>query len=66
LQFSFSHFANYLIDVKFVRRYGYHMADIAPITRERIAQTEKTIRPFVRRTPLVRVDGADFGLPRVH
>jgi threonine dehydratase len=38
------------------------MADIGPITRERIAATEKTIRPFVRRTPLVRLDGADFGL----
>jgi threonine dehydratase len=38
------------------------MAEIAPITRERIAATEKTIRPFVRRTPLVRLDGADFGL----
>ena len=38
------------------------MAEIAPITRERVAATEKTIRPFVRRTPLVRVDGSDFGL----
>jgi threonine dehydratase len=38
------------------------MADITPITRERIAETERTIRPYVRRTPLVRPDGADFGL----
>jgi threonine dehydratase len=38
------------------------MSDIAPITRERIAATEKTIRPFVRRTPLVRLEGTDFGL----
>ena len=39
------------------------MAEIAPITRERISATERTIRPFVRRTPLVRPDGSDFGLP---
>ena len=32
------------------------------ITRERIAATEKTIRPFVRRTPLLAADMADFGL----
>ena len=38
------------------------MAEIDRITRERVAATEKTIRPFVRRTPLVRVDGSDFGL----
>ena len=39
------------------------MAETVPITRERIAETEKIIRPYVRRTPVVRVDGADFGLP---
>jgi threonine dehydratase len=38
------------------------MADITPITRERIAETETTIRPYVRRTPLVRLGGSDFGL----
>src|SRR5690349_25161899 len=38
------------------------MADITPITRERIAATEKTIRPYIRRTPLLRVDPGDFGL----
>jgi threonine dehydratase len=38
------------------------MDQVTPITRERIAATEITIRPFVRRTPLVRADGADFGL----
>src|SRR6202047_4242866 len=32
------------------------------ITRERIAATETTIRPFVRRTPLLKADMADFGL----
>ena len=30
--------------------------------RERIALVEKLIRPHVRRTPVVQVDGADFGL----
>jgi threonine dehydratase len=38
------------------------MDQIAPITRERIAATEAAIRPYVRRTPLVTADGADFGL----
>ena len=39
------------------------MAEPAPITRERIKATEAVIRPFVRRTPLVQADMADFGLP---
>jgi threonine dehydratase len=38
-------------------------SDTTPITRERIAATEAAIRPYVRRTPLVTVDMADFGLP---
>jgi threonine dehydratase len=33
------------------------------ITRERIAATEVVIRPYVRRTPLLSADLADFGLP---
>jgi threonine dehydratase len=32
------------------------------ITRERIAATEAVIRPHIRRTPVIAVDGADFGL----
>jgi threonine dehydratase len=39
------------------------MTKTTPITRESIAATEATIRPFVRRTPLVQADMADFGLP---
>jgi len=39
------------------------MAEMNPITRERIEATEAVIRPFVRRTPLVKADMADFGLP---
>ncbi|WP_375158657.1 threonine/serine dehydratase [Bradyrhizobium sp. RDT46] len=33
------------------------------ITREQIAATEAVIRPHIRRTPLLQVDLADFGLP---
>lgn len=32
------------------------------VTRARIAATERVIRPYVRRTPVVMVDAADFGL----
>jgi threonine dehydratase len=31
------------------------------ISRERISAVEHVIRPHVRRTPVIRVDGADFG-----
>ena len=34
----------------------------SPITRERITETERLIRPYIRHTPVVRVDLADFGL----
>jgi threonine dehydratase len=33
------------------------------ITRERIAATEATIRRYIRRTPLLKSDMSDFGLP---
>lgn len=33
--------------------------------REQIAQTAKLIRPYVRRTPIVEVDGRDFGLDSI-
>jgi threonine dehydratase len=38
------------------------MAEMNPITRERIVTTEVAIRPFIRRTPLLQSDTADFGL----
>lgn len=38
------------------------MTETTPITRERIAATETAIRPYIRRTPLVAADMADFGL----
>src|SRR6266850_4992700 len=33
------------------------------VTSEMIAQCERLIRPSIRRTPVVEVDGAEFGLP---
>ncbi len=35
------------------------------IDREAIAATERRIRPYIRRTPVTEVDGADFGLRAV-
>ncbi len=35
------------------------------IDRDTIAQTYTLIRPYIRRTPIVEVDGADFGLEGV-
>jgi len=36
-----------------------------PIDKAAIASTYQLIRPYVRRTPAVEVDGADFGLPGI-
>lgn len=33
------------------------------VTRQAIAETERLIRPYVRRTPIISVDLADFGRP---
>jgi threonine dehydratase len=33
--------------------------------KDRIQQTEKVIRPYIRRTPILEVDGADFGLDSI-
>jgi threonine dehydratase len=35
------------------------------ISRERIQATEKIIRPYIRRTPILEVDGAEFGLDSI-
>jgi threonine dehydratase len=40
-----------------------HVAVAAPVTRDTIAATEPRIRPYIRRTPVVDVNAADFGLP---
>src|SRR5580700_9419570 len=39
------------------------MQTILPIDPEGIAAAERLIRPYIRRTPIIRVDAADFGLP---
>src|SRR5258708_15831449 len=36
-----------------------------PIDRDQIAAAEKIIRPHVRRTPILEVSGADFGLDSI-
>lgn len=35
------------------------------LSRERIQTTERIIRPHIRRTPILEVDGADFGLDSI-
>jgi threonine dehydratase len=37
----------------------------AEVTASRIANTYDVIRPFIRRTPIIEIDGADFGLDGV-
>jgi len=41
------------------------MADASPISRKRIRNTEQIIRPHIRRTPVLEVDGAEFGLDSI-
>ncbi len=41
------------------------MALISDLSRERIQATERVIRPHIRRTPIIEVDGADFGLDSI-
>ena len=41
------------------------MKEQSVITRERIQATERLIRPYIRRTPILEVDGADFGLDAI-
>src|SRR6266576_3335537 len=38
-------------------------APVDAVTSETIAQCEGLIRPFIRRTPVAEVDGAEFVLP---
>ncbi|HEY1299392.1 MAG TPA: threonine/serine dehydratase [Stellaceae bacterium] len=41
------------------------MANDGAIGRDVIAAAERLIRPRIRRTPVIEIDGADFGLPAV-
>jgi len=45
-----------------MRYQGIVMTASTDITRERIAATEAAIRPYVRWTPMLGTDLADFGL----
>jgi threonine dehydratase len=38
------------------------MQDVKPIDRDDIAATEPVIRPYIRKTPIAAVNGADFNL----
>jgi threonine dehydratase len=42
------------------------MEHASAVSRDRIAATERLIRPHIRRTPTVTVDGRDFALGDVH
>src|SRR6185503_16698357 len=57
---AFSHFAKLLNEVNPEEQV---MLNTRTITRERIAAIEPRIRPFIRHTPVLRVDMADFGRP---
>jgi threonine dehydratase len=41
------------------------MTQRGDLSRERIQETERVIRPHIRRTPILEVDGADFGLDSI-
>src|SRR5262245_55920115 len=41
------------------------MNEPTDVSRERIQATEHVIRPHIRRTPILEVDGADFGLDSI-
>ena len=41
------------------------MNQITELSRERIQATERVIRPYIRRTPILEVDGSDFGLDSI-
>jgi threonine dehydratase len=41
------------------------MATVLDMTRDQISANEKLIRPYIRRTPVVAVGGAEFGLAPV-
>src|SRR6059036_2094710 len=54
--------ANWLIILAVMPQEITGMQHAVAIDREEIVQIYKLIRPHVRRTPLIEVDGADFGL----
>ena len=44
-------------------QHPHEQASRLPIDRDRIAATERLIRPYIRHTPVLDADAADFGLP---
>src|SRR5215216_4076453 len=41
------------------------MSNLSAISRERIQATERVIRSHIRRTPILEVDGSEFGLDSI-
>jgi len=41
------------------------MSNLSALSRERIQATERVIRPHIRRTPILEVEGAEFGLDSI-
>ena len=41
------------------------MNGLIELSRERIQATERVIRPYIRQTPILEVDGAEFGLDAI-
>ena len=41
------------------------MSNLSAISRERIQATDRVIRPHIRRTPILEVDGEEFGLDSI-
>jgi threonine dehydratase len=41
------------------------MNQITELSRERIQATERVIRPYIRRTPVLEVEGSEFGLDSI-
>ena len=41
------------------------MNQITDLSRERIQATERVIRPYIRRTPILEVEGSEFGLDSI-
>ena len=41
------------------------MNGLTELSRERIQANERVIRPYIRRTPILEVDGAEFGLDSI-
>ena len=43
-------------------QYHHEQASLMPIDRDRIAATERLIRPYIRHTPALAADASEFGL----